>query len=45
MLATILQVAGVGAIAVGGFLIWLPLGFIISGAGLVLFGLALERSK
>jgi len=44
-LANLLQIAGVGSIVVGGFIVWLPLGFFFAGAGLILFGLALERSK
>lgn len=45
MVATILQVAGIAIIAVGAGLAWLPLGFMVAGAGFVLFGLAMERSK
>jgi hypothetical protein len=45
MLATILQIAGVVSIVVGGFLIWVPAGFILAGAGLILFGLAAEKGK
>jgi hypothetical protein len=45
LLANILQVAGVVSVAVGAFLIWVPAGFIVAGAGLILFGLAAERSK
>lgn len=45
MIANILQVAGVASIVVGGFLIWVPAGFILAGVGLVLFGLAAERSN
>lgn len=45
MVATILQIIGVVAIAVGAGLAWLPAGFILAGVGAVLFGLALERDK
>jgi hypothetical protein len=45
MTATVLQAVGIAAIAVG-FGLWLPfLGVIVAGVGLVLFGLAMERSK
>lgn len=45
MIATILQALGIATIAVGAGL-WLPpLGIIIAGIGMVLFGLALERGK
>lgn len=45
MVATLLQIAGVGVIALGAGL-WLPpLGVVLAGCGMVLFGLALERSK
>lgn len=45
MLATILQVAGVASVVIGGFLIYVPAGFVLAGAGLLLFGLALEKGK
>ena len=45
MFATILQAVGVASIVIGGFLIWVPAGFILAGIGLVVFGLAAERSK
>ena len=45
MTATVLQVLGVAAIVVGGFLIWVPAGFILAGFGLLAFGLAVERAK
>ena len=45
MLATILQIAGVSAISLGVGLWFPPAGVVIAGAGLVLFGIALERGK
>lgn len=45
VLAAVLQVTGFAVFAVGAGLIWLPLGCLVAGAGLVLFGLAVERSK
>ena len=45
MVATILQIAGVAVIAVGAGLIYPPLGVVLAGAGLIIFGLAIERSK
>jgi len=45
LFATILQAVGVVSIVVGAFLIWVPAGFIVAGLGLVVFGLAAERSK
>ena len=45
MVATILQVVGVTAIAVGAGLFYLPLGVVLAGVGCVLFGVAMERSK
>lgn len=45
MTATVLQAIGIATIAVG-FGFWLlPVGIIVAGIGMVLFGLALERSK
>jgi hypothetical protein len=45
MVATILQIAGIGLVALGAGL-WLPpLGVVVAGIGVLLFGLALERSK
>jgi hypothetical protein len=45
MVATILQIAGIGVIALGAGL-WLPpLGVAVAGIGILLFGIALERSK
>jgi hypothetical protein len=45
MVATILQIVGVTAVAVGAGLVYLPLGVIVAGVGCVLFGIAIERSK
>jgi hypothetical protein len=45
MLATILQIAGIGAISLGVGLWFPPAGVIVAGVGLVLFGIALERGK
>ena len=45
MLATILQIAGISVISLGVGLRFPPAGVIIAGAGLVLFGIALERGK
>jgi hypothetical protein len=42
LLATILQAVGVAVTALGLGLIWFPLGVLAVGAGLLLFGLALE---
>lgn len=43
MLSTILQVAGMAAVAVGAGLIFLPAGVIAAGVALVLVGMSLER--
>jgi hypothetical protein len=45
MVATILQIVGVTVIAVGAGLIYPPLGVVLAGVGLTIFGLAMERSK
>jgi hypothetical protein len=45
LIATIFQAIGVAVIAVGLGLFWLPAGIIAAGAGVLLFGLALERGK
>jgi hypothetical protein len=45
MLATILQAAGISVISLGVGLWFPPAGIVIAGAGLVLFGIALERGK
>lgn len=42
-MATILQVAGAVVVSVGTALIWPPLGVILAGVGMLVFGLALER--
>ncbi len=42
MLPTILQALGVVTVSVGCGLFWLPLGIIVFGVGVLLFGLALE---
>ena len=44
MLSTILQAIGVAAVTVGLGLIYVPAGVIAGGVGVLLFGLALERS-
>lgn len=43
MLATILQIAGAALVTVGVGLIFLPAGFIVGGAAVILFGVAMER--
>ena len=43
-MATILQVSGAVLVSVGAALIWLPLGVILAGAAMLVFGLAMERS-
>ena len=40
---TILQLAGLAAVAVGAGLIFIPAGICVAGAGLILVGMALER--
>lgn len=45
MLATILQIAGISLVSLGVGLWFFPAGVIVAGAGLVLFGIALERGK
>jgi hypothetical protein len=45
LIATIFQAVGITVVAVGVGMAWLPAGVIVGGVGLVLFGLALERSK
>jgi hypothetical protein len=42
--ALVLQVAGIAAIAAAGWLVAEPLGVAVLGVGLVLFGVAVERS-
>jgi len=43
MIPLLLEILGLVAIAVGCFLWWLPLGFIVSGILLVLWGIATGR--
>jgi hypothetical protein len=45
MTATILQAIGVFAIALGASFIYPPAGVILLGIGLLVFGIAIERSK
>jgi hypothetical protein len=44
LLSTILQATGIAVISVAVGLIFLPAGLICVGVGVLLFGLALERS-
>ena len=43
MIPLLFEIVGLAAIAVGCFLWWLPLGFIVSGILLVLWGIATTR--
>jgi hypothetical protein len=45
MTATILQAVGILAISLGAGFIFPPAGLILLGAGLLIFGIAIERSK
>jgi len=45
LLPTIFQAAGIAVISVAVGLIYLPAGLVCAGVGVLLFGLALERSK
>jgi hypothetical protein len=45
MTATILQAAGIFTISLGAGFIFPPAGLILLGAGLLIFGIAIERSK
>jgi hypothetical protein len=45
MTATILQAAGILTISLGAGFIFPPAGLILLGAGLLIFGIAIERSK
>lgn len=45
MIATILQVIGILTISLGAGLIYPPAGLVLLGAGVLLFGLAIERGK
>jgi hypothetical protein len=43
LLATILQASGIAVISVGVSIIFLPAGLVVAGAGILLFGLALDK--
>jgi hypothetical protein len=43
MVATVLQICGIAAIAIGAGLVFIPAGIIAAGVGALLIGLALER--
>jgi hypothetical protein len=45
MTATILQAVGILTISLGAGFIFPPAGLILLGAGLLIFGIAIERSK
>lgn len=45
MLPTILQATGIAVISVAVGLIFVPAGLVCAGVGVLLFGLALERSS
>jgi hypothetical protein len=45
MLATVIQVFGITLVSVGVGIAYPPAGIVVAGVGLLLFGLALERSK
>jgi hypothetical protein len=45
MTATILQAIGILTISLGAGLIYPPAGLILLGAGVLVFGLAIERGK
>jgi hypothetical protein len=45
MLATIIQLVGLGLITTGVMLFSVPLGLIVAGTSALLVGLALERTK
>lgn len=44
LLPSILQASGIAVIAVGAGLVYFPAGLIVAGVGILLFGLAWERS-
>lgn len=44
MKATVLQATGIAFVAIGVGLWFIPAGIVVAGVGMVLFGLALERS-
>lgn len=43
LIPSILQVAGIVAVAVGAGMVWAPLGVILGGIGLFAVGFAVER--
>jgi hypothetical protein len=45
MTATILQAVGILTVSVGAGLIYPPLGVVLLGLGLLVFGIAIERGK
>lgn len=45
MIATLFQIVGIVTVAIGCGLVYPPAGVIILGIGVLLFGLALERSN
>lgn len=45
MIATIFQAAGAALIAIGVGVMFPPLGVVVAGVGVLLFGLAIERGQ
>jgi hypothetical protein len=45
LLATIIQAIGIAVVALGVGLTYPPAGVVVAGIGMILFGLAFERSK
>jgi hypothetical protein len=45
MIATIFQAAGAALIAIGVGAVFPPLGVVVAGVGVLLFGLAIERGQ
>jgi hypothetical protein len=45
MIATILQATGILTVSVGAAFIYPPLGLVLLGIGMLVFGIAIERSK
>lgn len=45
MIATLFQIIGIVTVAIGFGLMYPPVGVIVLGLGVLLFGLALERSR
>lgn len=45
LLSTLLQASGIVLISAGAYLVWPPLGLVLLGVGVLLFGLALERGN